>query len=171
MTDTYNETNRTNTVQLQSPRFEDSKPLMIAGLRQGYTPEIMNNIPAQWQRFAPYIGRVPGQIGQSAYGLVFQMSSGFDYLSGVEVPDCAGLPGEFSCVTIPAQRYAVFQHQGHVSTLGETCDAIGNQWFPQSGYKPAEKAADAPNFFERYTEAFNPITGMGGIEVWIPIKS
>jgi AraC family transcriptional regulator len=27
-----------------------------------------------------------------------------------------------------------------------------------------------PDFFERYGEEFDPQTGMGGIEVWIPIK-
>ena len=27
-----------------------------------------------------------------------------------------------------------------------------------------------PAFFERYGEAFDPQTGTGGIEVWLPIK-
>ena len=34
----------------------------------------------------------------------------------------------------------------------------------------APEAADASNF-ERYTEAFDPRTGLGGVEIWIPLKS
>jgi AraC family transcriptional regulator len=31
------------------------------------------------------------------------------------------------------------------------------------------KAADAPNF-ERYDETFDPATGNGGFEIWVPVK-
>ena len=172
MAASQNRIDQTSVAQLEAPRFENGNALLIAGLRNHYTSETMNNIPAQWQRFAPHIGRVPGQVGHMVYGLNFlgKGSPGIDYLSGVEVASCAGLPAEFSCVSIPAQRYAVFLHHGHVSKVNETCDAIGKQWFPGSGHQLAHPTADAPDFFERYTEAFNPRTGMGGIEVWIPIK-
>jgi predicted transcriptional regulator YdeE len=39
-----------------------------------------------------------------------------------------------------------------------------NSWPPQSGYQ----AADAPGL-ERYDEKFNPETGLGGFEIWIPV--
>jgi len=42
---------------------------------------------------------------------------------------------------------------------------------PESGYQPPRAAAGAPDFFERYGEGFNPLTGMGDIEVWIPIAA
>jgi AraC family transcriptional regulator len=32
------------------------------------------------------------------------------------------------------------------------------------------KAADAP-MFERYDETFDPRTGLGGVELWVPIKA
>jgi AraC family transcriptional regulator len=31
------------------------------------------------------------------------------------------------------------------------------------------QVVDAPDF-ERYGESFNPATGMGGFEIWVPIK-
>jgi AraC family transcriptional regulator len=31
------------------------------------------------------------------------------------------------------------------------------------------EAADAP-FFERYDENFDPLTGNGGLEIWIAVK-
>ena len=163
---------KSSAAQLAAPRFENGKPLRIAGLRQHYTPETMKNIPELWQRFAPHIGKTPGQVGHVAYGLCFNALSpdGVDYLVGVEVSGSSVLPGEFSVAAIPAQKYAVFPHRQHVSKMYETLDAI-DKWFPGSGLEAASGPAEAPNFFERYSEEFDPRTGMGGMEVWVPIKS
>ena len=48
--------------------------------------------------------------------------------------------------------------------VGATCSAIWNQGLPDSGYK----ATDGP-WFERYGEEFSGRTGLGGLEIWIPI--
>ncbi len=55
--------------QLEPPRFENGKALLIAGLRSDYTPESMNDLPVQWQRLVPHLGKIPGQIGRTAYGV------------------------------------------------------------------------------------------------------
>ena len=47
-----------------------------------------------------------------------------------------------------SKGYAAFTHQGHVSTIRGTMNAIWNNWLPASEYE----AADAPGF-ERYDEA------------------
>src|SRR5262245_10897652 len=102
--------------ELAPPRFERCSSLFIAGLRGCFTSETMQDIPAQWQRFAAHIGKVPGQIGWMTYGLIFDradIGGGFEYLSGVEVFDLSGVPGELSRVRIPAQSYAVFRHRAH----------------------------------------------------------
>ena len=157
--------------QLEAPRFENGTALLVAGLRSHYTAETMNRIPAQWQQFAPYLGKIPGQVGGAAYGVCWLLAEGIDYLSGVEVSSAASVPGEFEVVGIPAQKYAVFPHREHISKLRETLDAIGHKGLPESGHEVARGGAEAPAFFERYSEEFDPRTGMGGIEVWIPIKS
>jgi AraC family transcriptional regulator len=158
--------------QLDAPRFEDGKALQIAGLREHYTTATMKNIPELWQRFGPHIGRMPGQVGQVAYGLCFNSMSpaGMNYLAGVEVSNSSGLSGEFTVATIPAQKYAVFSHREHVSKLFETLDAI-DKWLLGSGLEVSSATAGAPDFFERYSEEFDPRTGMGGMQVWVPIKS
>ena len=158
-------------VQLEAPRFENAEPLRIAGLREHFTPETMKNIPELWRRFGPHIGNIPGQVGRAAYGLCFNAlgPDGVDYLVGVEVSD-SDLPGDFSFANIPAQKYAVFSHREHVSKMYQTLDAI-DKWFPGSGLEVASETAQAPNFFERYSEEFDPRTGMGGMEVWVPIKA
>jgi AraC family transcriptional regulator len=159
-------------VHLEPPRMENGKGLRIAGLREQYSSETMMKLPELWQRFAPHIGNVPGQVGMVAYGLCFNALSpdGMEYLTGVEVSSTSDLPGEFSVSTIPPQKYAVFSHHGHVSKLYETLDAI-HKWLPGSGLEVSGGTASAPDFFERYSEEFNPRTGMGGMEVWVPIKS
>ena len=155
--------------QLETPRVENSRPLLIAGLRSHFREEPWNGTPELWQRFAPYLGRIPGQVGRTAYGLCFLLPNGVDYLAGVEVSSLAGLPSDFVTVNIPAQKYSVFSHREHVSKLYRTCEMI-SEWLPTSGYEAATSPG-APDFFERYTEEFDPRTGMGGIEVWIPIKA
>ena len=80
--------------------------------------------------------------------------------------DFSDLPRKFARVRIPETRYAIFSHREHVSTVRRTMNTIWNQWLPSSGMN----AADAPNF-ERYDENFDPQTGTGGLEVWMPIKA
>ena len=158
--------------RLEAPRFEKRSVLLIAGLRSRYVDSTMETISLQWLRFSADIDGVPGQVGNETYGLTFlgKGSPGIEYVTGVEVSRCADLPDGFSCVRIPAQKYAVFVHAGHVSTIRETCEAIGNRWIRESGHEIAPATDGAPDFFERYTKEFNPQTGTGGIEVWIPIK-
>jgi AraC family transcriptional regulator len=151
-------------------RVESAGALLIAGLRVRYTEATRENIPAQWQRFAPHIGKISGQAGQVAYGVCWNRpDGGIEYLSGVEVGKPADLPEDFVTVKIPASRYVVFSHREHVSKLPETLDRI-SKWLPASGYKAARGESDIPDFFERYSEKFDPKTGMGGMEVWVPIQ-
>lgn len=158
---------RAQALGLEAPRFEHGREMIVAGLNVSYTFETRVNIPAQWERFVPHIGKVPGQIGKVSYGVCWNNSPGcgFDYLSSVEVNIPAGLPAEFTHVRLPNREYAVFTHRAHVSSIGKTIDMIWNQWVADS----CLKVADAP-CFERYTEEFNPKTGMGGMEIWIPIE-
>ena len=171
-TDTSNHFNRSAVAQIETPRIEHGKALLIAGIRNRYVDRTMDTIASQWLRFAVHIDRVPGQVGHETYGLSFlgKGSPGIEYLTGVAVSGSDRLPEGFSCVSIPAQRYAVFVHPGHVSTVRETCEAIGTRWLPESGFQIAPKVSGTPDFFERYTREFNPQTGLGGIEIWIPIK-
>jgi AraC family transcriptional regulator len=155
--------------QLEAPRVENSRPLLIAGLLSHFADEPWNGTPELWQRLAPHLGRIPGQVGRTAYGLCFLLPNGVDYLAGVEVSGLAGLPSDFATANIPAKKYLVFPHCEHVSKLHLTCEGFSG-WLATSGQEAA-KTPGAPDFFERYTEEFDPRTGMGGIEVWIPIKA
>lgn len=152
---------------LQPPRFENGRTLLIAGLSDRYNSETSAGIPAQWQRFGPYLGHIPRQVGRVAYGVLCNSddAGNVEYISGVEVSDFALLPEEFARLRIPEARYAVFSHPGHISTIRRVWATIFNGWLPESGYRIAE----GPEF-ERYGEEFNGLTGTGGFEIWIPVR-
>ena len=156
----------TLTDNLQPPRFETGKPLLVAGIGERYNHESGAGIPGQWQRFQQAVANIPGRVGQVAYGVCCNGddAGNFDYIAGVEVSDFSDLPREFSRVRIPEQKYAVFTHRDHISTIRRTINTIWNHWLPASG----RKAADAPSF-ERYDENFDPLTGNGGLEIWVPV--
>ncbi len=154
-------------VKLEEPRFENGNTLLIAGIGARYTFETNQGIPFQWQRFRPYIGNVPSQVGYTTYGVCCNgdTAGSFEYVAGVEVSDFSDLPAELTRVRIPEQRYAVFTHRDHISTMRSTVYTIWNKWLPASGVE----LADAPNF-ERYTEEFNPEAGTGVVEIWLPVR-
>jgi AraC family transcriptional regulator len=152
---------------LDPPRFETAKAFLIAGVGGRFTHENGAGIPLLWQRYHGEVEEVPNKIGQVAYGVCCNSddAGNFDYIAGVEVRDFSDLPREFSRVRIPEQKYAVFTHRDHIAAIRRTFNTIWNQWLPQSGFK----VADAP-IFERYDDRFDPATGNGGLEIWVPIK-
>ena len=163
---------KSSPVKLAEPRIEQKKVYVIAGLREKYSAETVNNIPALWARLAPHFGQLPAQVGGAAYGLgidMFDQCGSFEYLAGVEVNDTSKLPDGWTSVTIPAQKYAVFPHDGHVSQLKETVHAILHQWLPDAGKKLRTPAPKAVDFLEYYAPEFDPRTGMGGMQVWLAL--
>ena len=159
--------NATHDKPLDPPRFVNAPAMLVAGLSERYSYETCAGIPAQWQRFQPYLGRVPGQKGSVAYGVCYNNddAGNIDYMSGVEVDDLGRVPRDLARLRIPAQRYAVFTHQGHITTIRGTWRAIFCDWIPSSGHE----TADAPSF-ERYDERFDAQSGNGALEIWLPIK-
>ena len=158
----------TLTDKLQPPRFETGKAVLVAGISERCTHENEGaGIPNQWQGFHQKVEEIPDRVGKVAYGVCCNGddSGNFDYIAGVEVSDFSDLPREFGRVRIPEARYAVFTHSEHISTIRRTVNTIWNQWLPASELK----VADAPNF-ERYDENFDPSTGNGGLEIWIPVR-
>lgn len=152
---------------LTPPRFENGRLLLIAGLNERYDSESSGaGIPAQWQRFHPYMGSIAGRAGNAAYGVCYNTDDdgNMDYLCGVEVSGFSALPSNFTRLRLPAMRYVVFLHREHISAIRTTWNAIWNQWLPESGHE----VADAP-FFELYSESFDPQSGDGGVELWVPL--
>jgi len=159
----------TRILDLAPPRHVDLGPLLLAGLTEHYFDGVMAGIPNQWQRFGPWIGHVPGQkAGGVTYGVVWNGDDErtTDYLTAVEVSDFADLPDELSRLRVPAGRYVVWEHAGHITEIRSVWRTVWGEWAPRSGVK----LADAP-FFERYPASFDPVTGEGGFEIWLPVAA
>jgi AraC family transcriptional regulator len=156
-------------VHLPPPRLVSPGPLLIAGIGRRFADDDFAGIPALWQAFHPYLGAIPGQKGQAAYGLVAGTAAAggtYFYLAGVEVADLADLDSSFTGMRLPAQRWAVFPHEDHITTIASTIHAVFAQALPAAGLT----AGDMPDLLERYDGRFNPRTGAGGLEIWVPVE-
>ena len=150
------------------PRLEKGHFLLIAGLGERFTQETTEGIPALWDKFIPHIGKVPGQMGDVTYGICCNPDGkgGFEYIAGVEISRLDDLPEQYRWIEVQPQHYAVFEHKGSLGDLPRTFQYIWKTWLPASG----REAADAPEF-ERYSADFNPQTGEGVLEIWLPLKA
>lgn len=153
---------------LPSPRIETLDAFTIAGLGADFEPGKTAGIPALWQKFNDYFGHIPGQIGKTAFGVCTMLPGkpGFRYVAGVRVAKGHDdLPAEFETIAVPAQTWAIFQHHGHINGIAATVDAAFRTWLPASG----RKVGAFPDVLEFYGEDFDPETGLGRVEIWLPL--
>ena len=122
--------------------------------------------PALWQRFEPFMQAVPFKREAMPVGVsrAHDEDGGFEYIAGLEVTRFGEIPPELVAIKIPAQRYAVFTHTGHVTRFPDTFRIIWDEALPAMKLTPVEGAV-----LERHLPAFDPRTGEGGIEVWVPV--
>lgn len=155
---------------LAPPRIVDRPPLLLAGLAERHPCDKPAEVPAHWQRFTPYIQHIPNGTGMAAYGVLMDLFSGgdsFEYLAAIEVSGVSGLHAELTAVRLPAKRYAIFQHEGHVSRIRTTIHTIFNREIERLGIE----TADIPSFIEYYGPDYDPPAGEGDIEIWAPVRS
>ncbi|WP_282610712.1 AraC family transcriptional regulator [Pelagibius sp. Alg239-R121] len=152
---------------LQPPRIVDREAFRIAGLSERYSFETNHSIPDLWRRFAPHFEQIPNQIGKTSYGICFNgdAEGNFDYMAGVEVGSAEDENDGLARITVPAQRYAVFIHSGHISDIRKTVYSIWNKWLPE-----AEVSHAGGPDFELYDERFDGTTGRGEVEIWVPVR-
>ena len=156
-------------VHLPPPRLVSLGPLLIAGIGRRFACDDFAGIPALWQELHPYLSEITRQKGNAAYGLVANTAAAGDtyfYLAGVEMSDLSDLETNFTAIRLPAQRWAIFPHGGHITTIVSAIHAVFAQALPAAGLA----AGDMPDLLERYGESFDPRTGKGGFEIWVPVK-
>lgn len=160
---------RAQSLGLGEIHYADMAERRIIGIQERYNQATRANIPAQWMKFAPRMGEISGRVGGDSYGVCWNTNADceFDYLTGVETADSANDPNGPDEVLLPAGRYAVFTHDAPISKIAETIDGIWSKWAPDCELK---LATGAP-CFERYTERFDPSTGLGAVEIWVPLAS
>lgn len=158
---------RTRTGALPPSRVVDEPRILVVGLGEKFPCGPSIGITGLWLRFAPYMEAIPARREAMPIGITynFRDEAGFDYLAALEVTRFGDTPRELTQMEIPARRYAVFTHTRHVSRLPETFRVIWDVMLPAMNVRPA----DAPSL-ERHLQSFDPLTGEGGIDVWIPLE-
>jgi AraC family transcriptional regulator len=164
----------TSDVRLE-PRFEERGSFRLAGYSRILTFDQVGEIPQLWQKFDGIWGNIPGQVDREGYGVCYVPPDGnpgcFGYFAAVKVAMDAEISEDMVEMMIPAHRYAVIPHEGHVTTFGDTIRALTEAWLPQSGYSAPIPGPGDALFFEHYAEDFNPDTGHNGMEVWQPLAT
>lgn len=150
-------------VDVAKPEMRERAAFRVVGLSGTFSIENTNTIPGLWRSFNEVAAEIGGAVPGAAYGVCHgaDESGQFRYLAGLEA---ATKTEGMDFVDIPAGRYAVFTHSGHISDIGRTVYTIWNRSLPDLGLEPA-KAPD----FEHYDERFDPRTGRGVVEIWIPV--
>lgn len=163
------ELRRFEPTRLASPRIVDEPRILVVGL-SGAFPDGLTafDIPALWQRFVPFMADIPARKQAMPIGVTRDANDncGFEYIAGLEVERFGDLPKELTPLEIPARTYAVFSHDSHIARLPETYAAIWDEALSSTD----RAALDAP-VLERHKPTFDPRTGEGGVEVWIPLES
>jgi AraC family transcriptional regulator len=141
--------------------------MKFVGLSEHVPFTELQNIAAQWQRFMPHYGEIEDKAQSIPAGVSTNLDDegNFDYICAVEVKRFGRVPKGLIQLTVPAQTYAVFAHDGHISEIGRTYHAIWNDWVPPDGRQIADGAS-----IERHRETFDTRTGFGGVDIFIPVR-
>jgi predicted transcriptional regulator YdeE len=152
-------------------RLERKPAIALAGFSARYTPETLRRIPAQWGRFGAEVGAIAGVTARESHGLCFEWRDGtMEYACALPVSPGAHLPEGWRPLMLPASRYAVFSHEDHVSTMMKAIEWILHTWLPGSGERRAPGFAGGVELVEWYGPAFDPETGYGDVEIWVPLE-
>jgi AraC family transcriptional regulator len=152
---------------LDDPEIVTIGPIVVVGLAERQAFEAEHAIPGQWRRFMTRYGEIDGRTGDIPLGVSYDLDEdgGFDYVCAVEVKPTSAAPPGLHRIAIPRRTYAVFHHARHVSAIGESYRAIWNSWLTDH----ARVLAEGPSL-ERHKQTFDTRTGMGGVEIWIPVQ-
>jgi len=125
-----------------------------------------------WLEFFKTASIVPKPVPGVEYGLYAYgdgkpptTDSQVIYLAGYEVPNLNIKPSLLNATTIPAARYAVFEHIGSFTNILGTIDSIFSTWLPAHNLRPA-----AQFYFERYDEDSKIESENSVIEIWVPVE-
>ncbi len=144
-------------------RFEEWPGMSLVGMNRRHTMAERARIPAQWNEAAAELS--PEIFQGETYGVChgFEGES-FGYFVGY-ANDGRGDADGLDRIEVPAGRYAVFDHEGHISEIAATWEAIFSSWAAGTSVR----FRDGPEF-ERYELGFDPETP-GGVSIWVPVEN
>lgn len=158
---------------LENPRYEDSPALFITGVHQTYPHGTLDRSIEQLSALPTFLPLMLGRIGANTYGLwydLFKTDKLTQLVTGARIGQFSPINTQLSLFELPAQRYAVFTHRGHISEMSKTRAEVFERWLPRSGKKHYQPPQGFLDCMEVYPEGFVAETGLGPIELWVPIQ-
>jgi AraC family transcriptional regulator len=155
-------------VDLPDPEIRMAAAMTFACVFERFALEAMQGIPALWRRFMEVAALIERRVHPIPVGIVgpIRDDGGFDYGCGIQVDAASNTPKQMTLLSVPEQRYALFRHVAHVSMIKGTYDAIWNRVLPENGWT----MPDQPSL-EWHEPTFDPLTGDGGVTIWVPVIS
>lgn len=143
-------------------------PMRMIGLATRFRFDTQSEIPGLWHRFAAIYPMIEHRTDPVPVGLAgpFDKDGAFDYACAVEVSAQAEPPAGATVLHLPAAEYAIFRHQGHVSTIGGTYRRILDQALPERGWTMPHQPT-----LERHDSGFDADTGGGGVSIWVAVTA
>jgi AraC family transcriptional regulator len=146
----------------EAPRLIDCTPFQVAGISMRHTRNSGGAIPGQWAQ----LNREWPTPAPVSFGVCCNSDDegGFDYIAALPVNALPSVPTHWQRVDVPARRYLVAWHSGHISTIRSTWFWLLDQYLPANHLS----LANAPDL-ERYDTRFDEHSGHGGVEIWLPV--
>jgi AraC family transcriptional regulator len=140
---------------------------VVVGIDGRYDLISRSAIPAQWAAYGARPGYDHGMVPDGAYGVCHTAAAdgSFGYLCGMQLSKGERVPDGLASITVPSGNYAKFACPGHISEMAHQWERIYAEWQPGSGYE----ITDGPSV-EFYGAGFDPATGSGGFEIWVPVR-
>lgn len=142
-----------------NPEIVERPAFTVLGYRyQGKNEH--QEIAAMWEQFLPRMGEIRTTNPLESFG-VCRMAPGlppgeFEYIAGLEVDADHPVPEGMVKVTLPAARYAVFEHRGGLETLQDTFHKIAVEYLPNSGLTRVTPEVDIEVYDDRVFRGFSP---------------
>ena len=149
------------------PQLTSLGRMKLVGLAAPCSYNETIHIPAQWQRFmSSCYDDIPNKVERMPIGMCEPPDDDgcFRYVCAAEVRAFEGRSPELACFETEPRTYAVFAHNGHVSTIFDTYSAIWNDALPALA-----RAVDDGPVLEFHNDAFDPDTGLGGLRICVPL--
>lgn len=146
----------------EAPRLIDCTPFQVAGIGMHHTRNSGGAIPGQWAQ----LNREWPTPAPVSFGVCCNSDDdgGFDYIAALPVNALPSVPAHWQRMDVPARRYLVAWHGGHISTIRSTWFWLLDQYLPANHLN----LANAPDL-ERYDTRFDEHSGHGGVEIWLPV--
>lgn len=152
-------------LKISTPIFVQKPKRNFVGLDRPMSHDEIETIPAQWAAFNAADLAIENSVGKGSYGIVHSfVGDSWRYACAYEVSKLGAIPEGYAHIAAPAAHFAVFKSSENISQIGDVISTVMD-WIDTSDYQ----SADGP-MLEYYGPSYEPETGMGGFEIWSPVR-